>query len=389
MQFNSSLPLLLSALLLLPCPASGTDAPIGVPGSPEAAAVKPAHHGENGFLNIYDDPFAPFERMRLLRGMRMWQKERKNFASWKDQGHLVPQVSADLDAIHSPGSAPQFTWVGHSTVLVQYRGINLLTDPIFSERCSPFSFLGPKRETPPALGIEELPPIDYVVISHNHYDHLDKPSVRALGDGPLWLVPLGFGTWFEEVGIDPARVREFDWWQSLDTGNALITATPSQHWSGRGLRDRNKTLWASWHINIGAFSVWFGGDTGYNPYQFTEIGQRLPPADLAIIPIGAYLPRKFMRPSHVDPEGAVQIFEDIGARYAIGVHWGTFQLSGEAINAPIVDLATALRGKNLPADVFDAPLLGQTRSLPHPGKDREIAWLHAEQQELGKTEPSW
>jgi len=378
--------LLLSTLLLLACPGLAAGAPAEAANMPAMAVLKPAHHGEERFRNIYGNPLAPFEkRGGIIKNAREWSKERKHFYSWKKQGHLVPQASANLAAIRSPGTAPQFTWVGHSTVLVQYQGINLLTDPIFSKRCSPIPFLGPKRETPPALSIEELPPIDYVVISHNHYDHLDKSTVRALGDQPLWLVPLGFKAWFKKVGVSPSRVQEFDWWDTLDTGEVLVTATPSQHWSGRTLLDRNKTLWASWHVRIGGFSTWFGGDTGYNPHQFVEIGERLSSADLAMIPIGAYLPRKFMQPSHVDPEQAVQIFKDIAAHYAIGVHWGTFQLSGEAIDAPIVDLAAALQASNLPPEVFDAPVLGQTRSLPLPRDDGARAYAeqlgHSEQPE--------
>ena len=355
------------------------------PDAAAAAAVKPAHHGENGFQN----PYAPsFDNIRPLAGMRMWRQLRKNFPDWKNQGYRVPQVQAERAAIHRPGAAPQFTWLGHSTVLVQYQGVNLLTDPIFSQRCAPVPFLGPQRETQPALQLEELPPIDYVVISHNHYDHLDKPTVQALGSGPLWLVPLGLRSWFIKAGIDPTRVQEFDWWQSLHTDDAVITATPSQHWSRRGFKDHNKTLWASWHIRVGAFSAWFGGDTGYNPYQFTEIGRRLPPADLAMIPIGAYLPRKLMQVSHVNPEEAVKIFEDLGARYAIGVHWGTFQLSGEEIDAPIADLAQAMRTRDLPPGVFDAPLLGATRRLPYPTGIRDVSQLHTQPHRIGGEDRS-
>ncbi len=325
----------------------------------------PSHHAEDGFFrNPYIGRHLTTDSSSEgWRTLGRWWRLRKHFPDWHEQGAgRVPQVRANRQRIQQPDEVePQFTWLGHSMVLVQYRGINVLTDPIFSRRCSPVPFLGPRRVTPPALKIEELPRVHYVLISHNHYDHLDRATVRALGDEPLWLAPLGIGEWLQKAGISPQRVQEFDWWQQAQWSDVRVTATPSQHWSGRGLNDRYQTLWASWHVQIGDFSLWFAGDTGYNPHQFTEIGLHLPTADLALIPIGAYRPREFMQKSHVSPEEAVQIFLDTGARYAIGVHWGTFQLSAEDIDAPIRDLATARRKFGVSADRFEAPILGETR----------------------------
>lgn len=327
-----------------------------------------SHYAADGFFrNPYIGRHLTSERGKGWRTLGRWWRLRKTFPDWHEQGPgRVPQMRADRKKIREPDETKaQFTWLGHSTVLVQYRGVNILTDPIFSERCSPVPFLGPRRVTPPALQIEELPTIHYVLISHNHYDHLDRATVRALGNEPQWLAPLGIGQWLHKAGIDRERVQEFDWWQEAEWGEVRVTATPSQHWSGRGFNDRYRTLWASWHVQIADFSLWFAGDTGYNPRQFTEIGAQLPAADLALIPIGAYKPREFMKKSHVNPEEAVQIFLDTGARYAIGVHWATFQLSAEDIDAPIRELAAARRKLGLDAGRFEAPVLGETRSPPH------------------------
>ncbi|MEQ8860493.1 MAG: MBL fold metallo-hydrolase [Pseudomonadales bacterium] len=259
------------------------------------------------------------------------------------------------------------TWIGHSTVLVQHRGVNVLTDPMLSDYASPLPFAGPRRQSAPALEADQLPAIDVVVISHDHYDHLDVKTIRALGNRPHYYVPLGLASWMVRQGIDRDRVTEMGWWDrtTLDLAHASveITATPSQHFSGRSLTDRNRTLWASWAIRWQDFSLWFGGDTGYNPVQFKEIGQRFGGFDLGIVPIGAYRPRDFMAPVHVDPSEAVLIHRDIGAHRSLGVHWGTFILTAEPLLEPPVALARAAAEAGLAPETFTTFAVGETRSF--------------------------
>jgi N-acyl-phosphatidylethanolamine-hydrolysing phospholipase D len=318
----------------------------------------PAHHTDDGFRNLYIEPlrigFFGFLRLRYF-GDEQWA----DYAATADR---VPKVKTPLDRINAPGQRPQVTWIGHDTVLVQYRGVNVLTDPVFSQRSSPFSFLGPRRSAPPSLRIDQLPRIDFVLISHNHYDHLDAYTVRALGDRTIWVVPLGYKQWFAERGV--ARVEEFDWWDSREIAGATITATPSQHWTGRGVNDRYRALWASWAVQIGGFKFWFGGDTGYNDKIFVEIGARHGPFELALIPIGGYEPRWFMKNMHVNPEEAVLIHKDIGSKYSLGIHWGTFPLTAEPIDEPPQRLRAA--AASIRDSVFVTYPLGGTESVPFP-----------------------
>ncbi len=285
----------------------------------------------------------------------------------------TPRVAPDLAFLRANAAAgatmvPSVTWIGHATTLVQLGGISLLTDPIFSERASPVSFAGPARHVPPGIALAELPHVDAVVISHNHYDHLDAPSVRALaeqpGGSPLFVVPLGNKAWFASLGIE--RVVELDWWQSAQVGAVEIVFTPAQHWSGRGLNDRMQTLWGSYAIFAPDFQVWFGGDTAYSQ-DFADIHRRFAARqngrgfDLALIPIGAYEPRWFMRAQHVDPAEAVQIHRDLAAERSIGIHWGTFELTDESLDEPPQALARAARQAGLADDAFTVLAVGATR----------------------------
>lgn len=226
------------------------------------------------------------------------------------------------------------TWVGHSTMLLHIDGKTILTDPIFSDRCSPVQFAGPKRYASPSINIKLLPKIDLVVISHNHYDHLDKNSVKILSKdtSTVWYVPLGLKYWFEEFGIK--NVNELDWFDEHSDGNVDIVCLPSQHWSKRSLFKSFDTLWSSWFIKIGNYKFWFAGDTGYNEIQFKQIGDRYGPFDLAAIPIGAYEPRWFMKNFHVNPEESIFIHKDIKSKKSIGMHFGTFILTTEPILEP-------------------------------------------------------
>ena len=312
--------------------------------SKTSTADKPAHHGEDGFVNPYlPDDFQP-STFKFLKakwfGDMSWPDEPKNYRQFWQK--------ADVATLSTPSVHAQATLIGHSSVLVQHLGVNVLTDPVFSERASPFSFAGPKRYTPTAVSLEELPHIDAVVISHNHYDHLDEQTVLALGNTPLWLVPLGLKAWFEDIGI--THVVELDWWQTHTYKGVRFQALPSQHWSRRGLFDTNQSLWASWGLYWSDFNAWFGGDTGYNPYQFKEIGQRTGGFDLAMIPIGAYEPRWFMKPQHINPFDAVEIYKDIKAKQAFGIHWNTFVLTAEPVDEPPKALAQALGASKIAID---------------------------------------
>lgn len=317
---------------------------------------KPAHHTEEGFRNQY---FEAIEKSPWVF-IKMKYFGDEEFADHEAEAHLVPIAQPKFAHLISPPATPQVTWLGHSTFLIQYRGLNILTDPILSSRASPVSFAGPPRLVDLPIKMQDLPRIDYVVISHNHYDHLDQETISALGNTPRYLVPLRLKEWFVDEGIDPSRVDEFDWWDQMNFGPLTITATPCQHWSARGLFDRNKTLWAAWHLRIDNFTTWFGGDTGYNDIEFKQIREKLGPVDLGLIPIGAYAPRWFMKPQHVDPAEAIQLHRDIGARQSIGMHWGTFELSAEPIMQPAERIAEAQKQGLVQADEFFTLPVGAT-----------------------------
>ena len=282
----------------------------------------------------------------------------------------VPRLNENL----GPGDVA-LTFVNHATFLIQFPGLNILTDPVWSDRVGPISWLGLRRVRAPGVKLEDLPRIDLIVISHNHYDHLDESTIAGLtaaGQRPRYLVPLGVGAWFTERGI--ANVTEMDWWDSIDLGPLRVHFTPSQHWSKRSPFDTNATLWGGFALEVGTGSpTWrflYTGDTGYSA-DFREIRRRLGPVDYLAVPIGAYLPRDFMRPQHVNPDDAVQIAVDVEAKAGIGVHWGTFELTQEAFDAPPRDLAAALGARRLPADRLAAFRHGETRVIG-PDDDPEF-----------------
>lgn len=310
-----------------------------------------AHHTKDGFRNLYVDSAGKKGLFDFLFKVRF--KE-----NWPDEDELrkaspTPRVPVKIENLKSPPtSVIQATWIGHSTFLIQYRGKNILTDPIFSDRASPVTFAGPLRYSDPALSINDLPPIDAVVISHNHYDHMDEATIQAIGNRSKWLVPLGNAELLKQSGI--TNVVELDWWEDVKFGDILFTLTPTQHWSGRGLFDRFKALWGSWAIDFTKDNskLWFGGDTGYNPIQFKEIGERLGPFHLSFIPIGAYDPRWFMKESHTNPEEAVKIHQDIRSAKSIGMHWGTFVLTSEPVEEPPIALRKAAKKAGLKEGEF-------------------------------------
>ncbi len=237
-------------------------------------------------------------------------------------------VSYDRDALQHN---PSITWIGHSTMLVRMDGVGFLTDPIFSERASPLSFAGPKRLVPPGVPLAELPPVDFVTLSHSHYDHTDLPSIAALAKrGVRFIVPLGMAELVRAAG---GEAVELDWWQHTTVADVRVHCVPAQHFSGRGLGDSNRKLWAGWVVEGSTRRFYHAGDTGYFN-GFGEIAQRLGPIDLAAIPIGAYRPAEIMQFVHLNPAEAIQAALDLHARRVVAMHFGTFDLTDEPIDEP-------------------------------------------------------
>ncbi|MFI5347902.1 MAG: MBL fold metallo-hydrolase [Elusimicrobiota bacterium] len=267
-----------------------------------------------------------------------------------------PELPRSLGA-----AALAVTGINHATDLIQFQGLNILTDPVFSERVSPVSWIGPRRVRPPGLAFDALPRIDVVLVSHNHYDHMDLPTLVRLHrrDRPRFIVPLGNARILS--GIE--GVVELDWWQVAVVGDdSSVTLVPVQHWSGRSLFDRRRALWGGFFIRRGSASVFFAGDTGYGEH-FAMIRDRLGPPDLSLLPIGAYEPRWFMKDQHINPDEAVRAHLDLGSRRSVGMHFGTFRLTDEGIDDPVTALAESRRVRSVPEEDFLALHNGLTVRL--------------------------
>ncbi len=237
------------------------------------------------------------------------------------------------------------TFINHSTVLLQIDGYNFITDPIFSARCSPLRWFGPKRKRAPGLSIEALPPIDYLLVSHNHYDHMDIPSIQAIVErNPKTRLITSLGNKkFIETEVPGITAQEMDWEDQLDLdGGLVLHGQPAQHFSGRGTKDRQMTLWMSFLISSPSGNVYFAADSGFGPH-FQEIGERFGPIRLALLPIGAYLPRWFMRGVHISPKEAVQVHQLLRAENSVAIHFGTFQLGADGQFRPVIELEAALK----------------------------------------------
>jgi N-acyl-phosphatidylethanolamine-hydrolysing phospholipase D len=319
-----------------------------------ADSARPAHHHPRGFRNPHStDDHGGWDVLRWLPGFLL-KPYRKP---------ALPQHRPDLARLHVPSGKALLTWIGHSSFLLQLDGCNLITDPHLTERASPLRRAGPLRLNPPALGFDELPPLDIALISHNHYDHLDEATVRRLARDHHrlhFVVPLGLKAWFARRGI--TRVTELDWWQRTDVGKLRVHSAPAQHFSGRSANDRNATLWCGFVVEADGRRCYFAGDTGYSP-DFVDIGARFAPIDLALIPIGAYAPRWFMHAMHINPEEAVHIHRDIGSRLSVAMHWGTFRLTEEPIDEPPHRLRAALDAAGIEQDRFRVLAHGETLSL--------------------------
>lgn len=283
----------------------------------------------------------------ILWKLGYYNDPKKPKAPPKDFAYPTPKKEFDE-------KKPSLTWIGHSCFLIK-TDINILTDPVFSARCSPIS-LGPKRRVSLPITLEELPKIDYVLLSHNHYDHLDEKSALFISKkypDCKWIVPTGVKKWFEKRKI--RNVFELSWGDSsVFTGDITISSTPTQHFSGRGFLDTNKSLWSGYVVDLKKTQkkVYFAGDTGYNPYDFKVIGSVFKGFDLSLIPIGSYLPRKFMKAVHVDPQEAVKIHQEVRSKLSIGMHWKCFCLSDEPMERPPYDLFLAMKEKKLDPESF-------------------------------------
>ena len=281
-----------------------------------------------------------------------WTRQRVDWPKW-----IENKAKPEIASVVAPGSA-QITFINHITFLLQFAGLNMITDPVFSMRTSPFQWAGPKRVRPPGVSLDQLRDIGVILLSHNHYDHLDTASLRRLIDdhNPLIITPLGNA----DLLPTGAKVLELDWWEShtLHSGE-VITLVPAQHWSARGMRDRNKALWGGFFVQAKGKTLYFAGDTGYTK-SFREIRERLGAPDISLLPIGAYEPRWFMKDQHMNPEDAVQAHLDLGSKNSLGCHFGCFQLTDEGIDQPAEALRSALEKMKVPAHEFRAPDTGET-----------------------------
>ena len=271
------------------------------------------------------------------------------------------EISYDWESLDFEKDDNYGVWVGHSTFLIKKNGITILTDPVFSDRASPFKNIGPKRLIPPAIPLKQLPEIDFITISHNHYDHLDIRSLKdlySLNSNTIFLVPAGDKKLLERQKIE--NVYEYEWWEGYLSDELKITFTPVQHWSKRGLFDRNKSLWGGWFFEFNDFSIFHAGDTGYSE-DFKSTRMKLGSPKYAFIPIGAYDPEWFMAESHVNPEDAVQIMLDLGAENSFGMHWATFKLTDEDTLEPRERLDAEVKNKKI--NSFIAPIPGSIINL--------------------------
>ena len=280
-------------------------------------------------------PFTSIPRMLLARRTR-----------WPARVHDLPTPLPARDT-----ASAVVTFIGHATFLIQTEAGNILTDPMFSERAGPWNLLGPRRVRPPAIAFDALPSISIVLLSHNHYDHCDLRTLRMLARrfDPVVITPLGNARLVRSAGL--RRVEELDWWQAAATTTVQITLTPAHHFSARGPLDRNCALWGGFVVTAGTHRIYFAGDTAYAPF-FADVRQRLGPIDLALLPIGAYEPRWFMKAVHMNPAEAVQAHLDLQATASVGMHFGTFQMTTEGIDEPVQALNHARKAQNVSDVIF-------------------------------------
>ncbi len=302
---------------------------------------------------------APVREHRNPAMMRQWLLTRKP-ARWPDWVNISPQPAPPANVHEKDRLLASF--VNHATVLLQTAGVNFITDPVWSERCSPFKFAGPKRVHAPGIALCDLPKIDIILLSHNHYDHLDLPTLEFLWkrDKSLILTGLGVGDFLANQGLPSVQL---DWWQSHQAHDHLIHFVPAQHFSGRSVSDFHRTLWGGFVVETNAGPIYFAGDTGDGPH-FAQIRERFGPMRFSLIPIGAYMPRWFMQLAHIGPEEAVDAHITLNSMLSMGIHWGTFHLADEAREQPLQDLAKALNQRRLNSDQFLCLMPGEALDIP-------------------------
>lgn len=345
--------------------------PVGcatISGTGEHMAGTPWHHLADGFRNPPGSPkrTATTGDMLAFFWRRMMQSNEDIVIP---DGHVAPPAQA-ANGLASFEGEDRVTWIGHATFLIRTGGQTILTDPFMTDRASPFDNLGPKRFVPPGIPLADLPPIDIIVVSHNHYDHLDARTIAALPNkADIDVVaPLGLAELFRDAGY--TKIHEVDWYQTVTIGAVQVTGLPAVHFSRRNLIDTDKTLWMSAAIRSPTQNIYFSGDTAYHEPVFKEIGARMGPFDIGLVAIGAYLPSKIMHAVHVTPEEAVQLSRDIEAGRVVGMHWGTIAMTEEPPFEPPVRFRKAGKAAGYDSDALWLMQIGETRSLP-PGLPRE------------------
>ncbi|MEU0271552.1 MBL fold metallo-hydrolase [Streptomyces sp. NPDC006307] len=331
-------------------------APAGRTGPVAGGALRPLGEVRSWPRSFADRLTAPLPGVRAMARLAREGAVRPGPDGLRDIPRL-PYAPEPLPAVDAGTVA--VSWAGHASWVLRIGGLTVLTDPVWSRR-----ILGtPARITPVGVRWEDLPPVDAVVISHNHYDHLDAPTLKRLPPDTPVFVPAGLGRWFRRRRF--TRVTELDWWEAAELGGVRFDFVPSHHWSKRTLTDTCRSLWGGWVLTDSAGRrVYFAGDTGYG-HWFTEIGRRHPGIDLALLPIGAYAPRWWLRDVHTDPEEAVQAFQDLGADVMVPMHWATFVLSSEPVLEPLTRLHAAWAAAGLPRDrLWDLPVGGSRMLAP-------------------------
>lgn len=310
------------------------------------------HHNGKRFFN----PTHPGKQKSFLQGLTMWLTTKRALWPTYVENTATPQLNLSIET-----NQVSVTFVNHVTFLIQLPGLNILTDPVWAQRASPFSFLGPKRARDPGIAFADLPKIDLILVSHNHYDHLDKHTLKKLNQKfqPRIFVPIGDAKLLHSIGCK--NVQECDWWDKhVINSEVKIHFTPTQHWSSRGIFDQYKSLWGSYIIEYNGKKIFFGGDAGYSRF-YSDIYNNFGAIDLAFLGVGSYEPRWFMETMHKNPDEAVRAHLDLHSKQSIAMHFGTFQLSAEGIQQPIIDLQAAKIKHSVMEQDFTVLQEGQTR----------------------------
>jgi L-ascorbate metabolism protein UlaG (beta-lactamase superfamily) len=323
---------------------------------PQSLAGGPGYHGPRSDHFDGEHFFNPGASAgRSFGDLLRWQRTRHAtpWPRWREHGD-IPALPVELAA-----DQMAVTLINHVSFLIQLPGLNVLTDPVYSERASPVSWAGPRRVHAPGIAIEQLPAVDLVFVSHNHYDHMDLAALRRLArvHAPLFLTGLGNGPFLRQQGITP--VIELDWWEQTSVRGVQLTFTPAQHWSSRGPGRRNHTLWGGLWLASAQQQLYFAADTGYSPW-FAQLRRRLGAPSLALLPIGAYEPRWFMRDQHMNPDDSVRAHLDLAAQKSVAMHFGCFRLTDEGIDEPVLALERACRAHGVSPEAFHVPEPGRT-----------------------------